>query len=165
MQALGFRQPLPYKLKFSLWCSDPSFRFFLEGMQDVNCFRKLNRIHSPPSVAAMRCDNFQQRPSAKPSQRLRRGITLPLLGGIQRLADIAPDLPGKSPQLSSARSHPDYRPFRFHIIHEYVCPYIWSTRDRQAPGSSKWGLPSGKTLAAGGHGGRLAPDLLERCDG
>ena len=67
-------------------CSDPSFRFLLESMQNVHRLRKPNRINDPPSVAAMWCDHFHHRPPTKPFQRLRRGIGFPLLSGIQRLA-------------------------------------------------------------------------------
>jgi hypothetical protein len=71
---------------------DTPFRFLLEGVQDVDRFLKSHRVNSAPRVAVMVRENLDHRSSAKTLQRLRRRIGVTLLGGVERLANIASDL-------------------------------------------------------------------------
>jgi len=94
------------------WNGDATLRFLLKSVENINSFRITNRVHRPPRVAAMPGDNLKHRASAKTSQCFRSWVSFTLLGGIESLADIAPDLAWKFTHINSARTDPDYRPFR-----------------------------------------------------
>jgi hypothetical protein len=48
------------------------------------------------------CDNLNHRPPTKAHQWLGRRIGFPLLGSIERLADMAPDLAREAAQVPAA---------------------------------------------------------------
>src|SRR5258707_1228871 len=92
--------------------SDAPFRFFLEGVQDVNGLRIADCIDRTPCAAFVIRDNFKHGPSTKTSQRLRGWIGFTLLGSIKGLAEIAPDFAGEVAQLFPVRADPNNRALR-----------------------------------------------------
>jgi len=101
-EPFGLSQAAVDEVKVFLGRGDPLLRFLLEGVEDGDRLLKADRIDGAPRVALMVCDNFKHRASPKPFQWLCRRIGFPLLGGIECLADIAPDLARKAAQVSSA---------------------------------------------------------------
>ncbi len=85
-----------------LRCGYTPFRFLLEGVQDVDRLRIADSVDGASCVASMIRDNFKYRPSTQTSERLGCWIGFTLLGGIQSVADVAPDLGWKAAQVSSA---------------------------------------------------------------
>jgi len=102
VETFGLSQAAVDEVNILLGCSDALLRFLLEGVQNVDRLLKADRIDGAPPIAGMVCDNFRHRPSTKTFQRLCRGVGLPLLGGIERLAGIAPDLAREGAQVFSA---------------------------------------------------------------
>lgn len=92
MEPLGLSQAAVEELNLLLGRGDTLLRFLLESVQYVDRFLKADRIDSAPGVAVIVCDNLEYRPSPKVFQRLGRRVRFTLLGSIERLADIAPDL-------------------------------------------------------------------------
>jgi E3 ubiquitin-protein ligase DOA10 len=109
VETLGLSQAAVDEVNLLLGRGDTLFRFLLEGVQDVDRFLKSHRVNSAPCVAVMVRENLDHRSSAKMLQRLRRRIGVTLLGGIERLANIASDLARETAQVSSARADPDQR--------------------------------------------------------
>jgi hypothetical protein len=89
----GLSQPLADEVHVPGRCRDASLRFLLESVQNVDRFREPNGIDGPPRATAILSDNLNHRGSA---------IDLSLLRGIERLADVAPDFPGKGTQIFPA---------------------------------------------------------------
>ncbi len=70
---------------------DAPFRFFLEGVQDVDGLPMPDGVDRSPCAAYLIRDNFKHSAAAKTSQRLCRWIGFTLLSGKQGLADLAPN--------------------------------------------------------------------------
>ena len=103
VETFRLSQPVLDEVKISLGHCDTLFRFLLEGVQDVDSCLKPHHVDGAPGVAAVLVrDNFKHRSSAKTFERLGRGIDFTLLGGIERLADIAPHLARKRAGIFSA---------------------------------------------------------------
>lgn len=99
---LGLSQAAVDEVNIPLGRGDTLLRFLVEGVQDVNRLRKADRINSTPCVAIVVRDNLNHRPPTKTFQRLCRRVGFALLGGIEGLADIAPDLAREGAQVSPA---------------------------------------------------------------
>ena len=63
---------------------------------------QIGGVDCPPSVAAVLGDNLDDRSSTKALQRLGRGISVTLLRGVERLADVSPGRFWKAAHISSA---------------------------------------------------------------
>jgi hypothetical protein len=61
---------------------DAPFRFFLEGVQDVDGLRIADGVDRAPCTAFAIGDNFKYRAPSKSAQRFCRWIGFALLGGI-----------------------------------------------------------------------------------
>ena len=92
VETFGPSQALADELHIPLGRGDAPLRFLLECMQDIDRLRKPDCIDSTPGVAIVVCDNLNHRPPTKAQQWLGRRIGFPLLGSIEGLANLAPDL-------------------------------------------------------------------------
>jgi len=102
VETFGLSPAMANEVHIPLGRADTPLRLLLERMQDVDRFRKADRIHSTPCIAIVVHDNFNHRAPAKAFQRLGCRIGFPLLGGIEGLTHIAPDLPREAAQVSPA---------------------------------------------------------------
>lgn len=78
-------------------------------MQHIKGVAKAHGINGPPGVAGMRRDNLHDACAAEALERLRRRIGFAVLGGIKRLANVAPDRLRKGTHVLARRSDPPYR--------------------------------------------------------
>jgi hypothetical protein len=92
VESFGLGQTLMDKVEIALRSRNAALRFLLEGVQDIDRFGAADGINSTPRVAAVVCDYFKHRPSAKAFQWLGRGIGFALLRRVESQADVAPDL-------------------------------------------------------------------------
>jgi hypothetical protein len=91
VESFGLSEAVVDEVKVPLRRGDTALRFLLESVQHVNRFGIANRIDPTPRVAAVIRHDFKHRSSTKASQGLGRRIGFALLGGVEGLADIAPD--------------------------------------------------------------------------
>jgi hypothetical protein len=129
VETFGLSQAAVDEVNILLGCSDALLRFFLEGVQNVDRLLKADRIDGAPRVAGMVCDNFKHRSSTKTFQWLCRGVGFTLLGGIERLAGIAPDLAreGRAGLFGLSRSRSAVFPVL--PLYEYTSIYITLSRE------------------------------------
>ena len=92
VETFRLSQPALDEVKILLGHCNTLLGLLLEGVQDVDSCLKPHIVDGAPDVAVLVRDNFKHRSSAKTFERLGRGIDFTLLGGIERLADIAPHL-------------------------------------------------------------------------
>ena len=95
MESFGLTEALMDEVKVPLLRRDSARRFLLESVQNVNRFGIADRIDPTPWVAAVVRNDFQHRSSAETCQGLSRRIRFALLGGVECLANVAPDLARK----------------------------------------------------------------------
>ena len=112
VETFGLSQPAVDEVPILLRCADTSLRFLLESVQHVDRLREAHGIDGAPGVASVVRDDLNHKPSAKTFQRLCRRVGFTLLGRVEGLADIAPDLARKTPQVSPAGADPYQRAFR-----------------------------------------------------
>jgi hypothetical protein len=91
VESFGLSQALVDKVEIPFRRGDAALRFLLESVQHVDRLGIADRIDPTPRVAAVIRDDFKHRSSAKASQGLGRRIGFALLGGVEGLADVAPD--------------------------------------------------------------------------
>jgi hypothetical protein len=89
--SFGFGEPLVNQVYVSFRRRNASLRFLLKRVQNVDGFLVSNRVNRSPRIATVVRDNFECRSTAKAAQRLCRRISLPLLGSIKGIANVAPD--------------------------------------------------------------------------
>src|SRR3989442_299419 len=131
---LGVSKTVTDEVHVLLRRGDAPFRFFLEGVQDVDGLRIADGVDSTPRAACLTRDNFKHRAAAKSSQRLCGWIGLTLLGGVEGLAEIAPNCAGEAAQVSPAGADPDNRAPDPSIIHKYV---YWNELSRASGGGDR----------------------------
>jgi len=91
---------------------DAALALFLKHMKYVNCRGKPHCIDRAVGVAAMILDDFQNSGSPEALERLGRRMLPADLSKRECIADLAPDLGGKLPQILSAAADPMDRFFR-----------------------------------------------------
>jgi hypothetical protein len=102
VEAFDLSQAVTDKVDVLLWGGDAPFRFFLEGVQDVDGLPKADGVDRSPCAAYLIRDDFKHSAAAKTSQRLCRWIGFTLLSGKQGLTDLAPNFAGETAQVSPA---------------------------------------------------------------
>ncbi len=102
VETFRLSQPALDEVKILLGLRNSGFGLLLEGVQDLDSCLKPHHVDGAPCVAVLVRDNFKHRSSAKTFERLGRGIDFTLLGGIERLADIAPHLAWERAEIFSA---------------------------------------------------------------
>src|SRR5260370_42282010 len=102
VQSFRLSQAVTYEVNVLFGSGDAPFRFFLEGVQNVDGLPVADGVDGPPCAAFLVRDNFEYRGAAKTSQRLGRWIGFTLLGRIQGLTNISPNFAGETAQVSPA---------------------------------------------------------------
>ena len=77
MEAFGLSQAVTDKVDVLLWGGDAPFRFFLEGVQDVDGLPKADSVDRSPCAAYLIRDDFKHSAAAKTSQRFADGSVSP----------------------------------------------------------------------------------------
>src|SRR3989442_2150414 len=106
---LGVSKTVTDEVHVLLRRGDAPFRFFLEGVQDVDGLRIADGVDSTPRAARLTRDNLNHRPATKSSQRLCAWIGLSLLAAVDGLPQIDPSVAWAAQQVSQDRADPCIR--------------------------------------------------------
>jgi len=102
VEAFRLSQAVTDEVDVLLWGGDAPFRFFLEGVQDLDGLPIADGVDRSPCAAYLIRNNFKHGRAVKTSQRLSRWIGFTLPAGIKSLADLAPNFAGETAQVSPA---------------------------------------------------------------
>jgi len=99
VEAFHISQSLTDEVYVPFRGGDAFFRFFLEGVQNIDGLRVADGVDRSPSPAFLVRNNLKYRAATKTPERLCRWIGFALLGGKQSLPDVAPNFAGETAQI------------------------------------------------------------------